>query len=257
MMVDMQITLKVGGNDAFHSLINTAADQGFPEVFHEERISWNICRAPSITGGDLICRADAPDVLLIDGNDPALLPRLQSMQQALPSSIEFAGKRISTPVIVVFQSPRAVAAAPAFPDLVCDWTIPPLLSVDLAGRVLQSLRRRHAITTRLHFGKLTLCPDTRAITYNERVEFLTPTECALAELFLGHSGVVIPYRDIVELFAVTGKSTQANNIRVAVFQLRLKLEMLTKSNVTLESVYRCGYCLRQNGLPVACREKVN
>jgi DNA-binding winged helix-turn-helix (wHTH) protein len=51
-------------------------------------------------------------------------------------------------------------------------------------------------------------------------------------------------KELILLFKSTGKSTEGSNIRVTIFQLRLKLEMLTRSRYTLASVYRQGYCLR-------------
>ncbi|MGV3655037.1 MAG: hypothetical protein ACO1N5_12570, partial [Noviherbaspirillum sp.] len=50
-------------------------------------------------------------------------------------------------------------------------------------------------------------------------------------------------------FKSSGKSTEGSNIRVTVFQLRLKLEMLTRSQFTIVSVYKRGYCLKQKVRP--------
>jgi DNA-binding winged helix-turn-helix (wHTH) protein len=62
-------------------------------------------------------------------------------------------------------------------------------------------------------------------------------------------GTVIPIKDLIMLFKSSGKSTEGSNIRVTIFQLRLKLEMLTKSQYALVSVYKQGYCLRPKSRP--------
>ncbi len=91
---------------------------------------------------------------------------------------------------------------------------------------------------------MTLVPDLRVLSYQAKAIHLTPSEFALAELFLNQMGTVIPIKDLVMLFKSSGKSTEGSNIRVTIFQLRLKLEMLTKSHFTLASVYKQGYVLR-------------
>ncbi|MDO8311159.1 MAG: winged helix-turn-helix domain-containing protein, partial [Sideroxyarcus sp.] len=112
-------------------------------------------------------------------------------------------------------------------------------------RVLYSLRRKSILKSRLCFGPMTMIPDSRTISFAGRSAVLTRSEFALAELFLAQMGSVIPTSDLVALFKSTGKSTEGSNIRVTIFQLRLKLEMLTKSQYTLVSVYKQGYCMKQ------------
>jgi DNA-binding response OmpR family regulator len=149
-----------------------------------------------------------------------------------------------SPIVLIFRSHSVLAEAPDFPDFVADWICTPFLVSDLARRVVAALRRKNILKTKLHFGSLTLVPDLRVLSYQAKAIHLTPSEFALAELFLNQMGTVIPIMDLVMLFKSTGKSTEGSNIRVTIFQLRLKLEMLTKSHYTLASVYKQGYVLR-------------
>ena len=149
-----------------------------------------------------------------------------------------------SPIVLIFRSHSVLADAPDFPDFVADWICTPFLISDLARRVISSLRRKNILKTKLHFGSLTLVPDLRVLSYQAKGIHLTPSEYSLAELFLNQMGTVIPMKDLVMLFKSSGKSTEGSNIRVTIFQLRLKLEMLSKSHYTLASVYKQGYVLR-------------
>jgi len=149
-----------------------------------------------------------------------------------------------SPIVLIFRSHTVLADAPDFPDFVADWICTPFLITDLARRVISSLRRKNILKTKLHFGSLSLVPDLRVLSYQAKGIHLTPSEYSLAELFLNQMGTVIPLKDLVMLFKSSGKSTEGSNIRVTIFQLRLKLEMLTKSQYTLASVYKQGYVLR-------------
>ena len=55
----------------------------------------------------------------------------------------------------------------------------------------------------------------------------------------------MPLQELVQTFQASGKSVEANSIRAAIYRLRLKLDTLTKSKVSLTSIYRQGCCLRQ------------
>jgi len=92
---------------------------------------------------------------------------------------------------------------------------------------------------------LSVIAETRTLVFFGNTIQLTRSEFALADVFLNQMGTVIPLADLALLFRSTGKSTTGSNIRVTVFQLRLKLEMLTKGQYTVTSVYKQGYCLKQ------------
>jgi hypothetical protein len=73
---------------------------------------------------------------------------------------------------------------------------------------------------------------------------LTASEVAVAELFLNHFGTLIPTEDIHLLFKLSGRSTEGSNIRVTMFQLRFKIEAVTRCQFTLTNSYNSGYVMR-------------
>ena len=75
---------------------------------------------------------------------------------------------------------------------------------------------------------------------------LSPAEVPLAELFLSHMGSVVPLEEIQLMFQLSGRSKANNNIRVTIFQLRFKIELLTRRQFTLACAYGEGYSLRPN-----------
>jgi DNA-binding response OmpR family regulator len=75
---------------------------------------------------------------------------------------------------------------------------------------------------------------------------LTKSEFLLANLFIGRLGSVISLPELFDFFSSHGKAATQSNVRVGIFELRLKLEKLSGSALGLVSVYRRGYALRQN-----------
>jgi DNA-binding response OmpR family regulator len=196
---------------------------------------------------DLILHTDKPSVLLVEVNDLAIIDTLQITEK---KDIMFMRSETGAvvrmaPVIAVFGSESIVNDVRDMPELICDWTFMPLDLTELARRIIAALKRRNLLKAKLHYGALTLLPEAKTIVFFGTSMHLTRSEFALAELFLSQMGSVIPLTDLVLLFRSTGKSTEGSNIRVTIFQLRLKLEMLTKGQYTLVSVYKQGYCLKQ------------
>jgi DNA-binding response OmpR family regulator len=94
------------------------------------------------------------------------------------------------------------------------------------------------------FGALMLSRPNQMASYGTKTCKLTPSESMLLEIFMDHAGSVVTFDRLVSIFLANGKSAEPNNIRVAMFQLRLKLEMLTRSQIALNNIYKQGYCLR-------------
>jgi DNA-binding response OmpR family regulator len=150
-----------------------------------------------------------------------------------------------SPVIIVLESEKVIRDARDMPDIIADWVFEPTDFSELGRRIYAVLKRKNLLKARLHFGALTLLSEMRTILFFGKSMHLTRSEFALAELFLSQMGSVIPISELVLLFRSTGKSAEGSNIRVTIVQLRLKLEMLTKGQYTLVSVYKQGYCLKQ------------
>lgn len=245
----MKITLKVIGRDLF-TMLNEQLEKlnsAFPRFSAQlEHFEWEIIEIKVVRPEHLLSYPDMPSALLIDAQEPTYIEKIQLLEKKELTFIKDPPflPIVMSPIVLIFRSHSVLADAPDFPDFVADWICTPFLISDLARRVISSLRRKNILKTKLHFGSLSLVPDLRVLSYQVKGIHLTPSEYSLAELFLNQMGTVIPIKDLVLLFKSSGKSTEGSNIRVTVFQLRLKLEMLTKSQYTLASVYKQGYVLR-------------
>jgi DNA-binding winged helix-turn-helix (wHTH) protein len=250
----MKITLKVIGRELF-SMLNADIEklnQAFPKFSAQnEHFDWDIVELVSVRPEHLLSYPDTPSALLIDAQEPAYIEKIQLLEKKELTFIKDPPflPIVMSPIVLVFRSHRVLAETPDFPDFVADWICTPFAVADMVRRIVASLRRKNILKTKLHFGSLTLVPDLRVLSFQSKAIHLTPSEFALAELFLNQMGTVIPIKDLIMLFKSSGKSTEGSNIRVTIFQLRLKLEMLTKSQYALVSVYKQGYCLRPKSRP--------
>ncbi|WP_151445979.1 winged helix-turn-helix domain-containing protein [Lacisediminimonas profundi] len=246
----MDITIRILGDNLYSAILasKAALDSTFlklsrntdPIDIFVEKVEEPL-RAES-----LMADPERPAVILAHTDNTHFVDRLQAMEKRellLAGSSE--SSPLISPIIMVFSPGSPMSELREFPEMVSDWFFMPVAAPELARRVLYSMRRKSILKSRLCFGPMTLIPDTRTISFAGRSAVLTRSEFALAELFLAQMGSVIPTSELVALFKSTGKSTEGSNIRVTIFQLRLKLEMLTKSQYTLVSVYKQGYCMKQ------------
>jgi DNA-binding winged helix-turn-helix (wHTH) protein len=250
----MKITLKVIGKELFNIL--DASKEKLHAVCpklsaQHDQFEWDIVDLVALRPEHLLSFPEQPSALLIDAQEPAYVQKIQLLEKKELTLIKNPPflPIVMSPIVLIFRSIDALAEAPDFPDFVADWVCTPVSMSDLGRRTIAALRRKNILKTKLHFGSLTLIPDMRLLSFQSKAIHLTPSECALAELFLNQMGTVILIKDLVALFKSSGKSTEGSNIRVTIFQLRLKLEMLTKSQYTLGSVYKQGYVLRPKNRP--------
>ena len=195
---------------------------------------------------DLLLETGGASIILVEANDLSLIESLQSMERKELAFLGHAGSAIRlAPLIAVFDSAELLSDIGELPDLISDWTFFPLKSLEMARRIFSALKRKNIVKTKVLYGALSLISESRALFFFGNGIHLTRSEFALMELFLSQMGTVIPLTDLAMLFRSTGKSTEGSNIRVTIFQLRLKLEMLTKGQYTVTSVYKQGYCLKQ------------
>jgi DNA-binding winged helix-turn-helix (wHTH) protein len=246
----MQITVKTSGKSMFQRLAREVqnADSAFPKIFRNQLVDWKLEEiVDGITHKDLVCRADAPCVLLIEAENVRVVSQIHSVEKEAYAHMQANPDvpSIRAPIIFIYPSAESIISARDCPDFVCDWTFSTVVIPELARRICFSLKRKNVFKTRIDRGALALIEESRSIYFGTQTTRLTPTEYTLAELFLTHMGTVISLPELEYLFRTSGKSTETNNIRVAIFQLRLKLEILTKSQVQLASVYKKGYCLSQ------------
>lgn len=196
---------------------------------------------------DLILNGDVIKVVLIEARDLTVIDAIHAMERKELAFLNHPGSNLPrlAPLIAVFESPSVLADVRELPELISDWTFLPMNINELARRIHSTLKRKNIIKTKLRYGVLSVMAETRTLVFFGNTMQLTRSEFALADLFLSQMGSVIPLADLALLFRSTGKSTSGSNIRVTVFQLRLKLEMLTKGQYTVMSVYKQGYCLKQ------------
>ena len=126
-----------------------------------------------------------------------------------------------------------------------DYLVKPHSFDELAARVRALIRRgareRPAV---LRVGSLTLDPASRSVTASGRRLELTPKEFALLELFMRHSGEVLPRREILDHVWDWAYDGTSNVIDVYVRYLRQKLGDGPGQPV-IEAVRGVGYSLRE------------
>lgn len=246
----MRVNLKIFSDSLSRKVFDaeSLAIQEVPFFSNGEKIEWAIERkSTDLVAEDLMSFSDQPTALLLDGQVHKRLNQMQSLERQthLITLDKQNAPLIQTPIIMILPSPSALADMPDFHEAISDWVYAPVALPEIARRVVFALKRHGFMKSRLNYGGLTIFPDTRQATYEDRSCQLTPSEFIMLELFLGKMGAVIPLRELIFIFKSHGKSAEPNNIRVAIFQLRLKLSILTNSQITLSSVHRQGYCLRQ------------
>ena len=214
----------------------------------KEEIEWQLSPiARGFTAAEWVCQQTAPTVLVIDADDNVLMRSLQAAQGALHHLVNTTRYPaiVRCPVILVFNSAVTLAQWTHLPEFAADWMLTTSLKDEAVPRILGALRKTQVLPVSQHHAALTLIPATRTMIYENTSARLTPAEYTLLELFLSNIGSIISLQELVQTFRASGKSAEANNIRVAIYQLRLKLDTLTKSQMPLTSIYRQGYCLRQ------------
>jgi DNA-binding winged helix-turn-helix (wHTH) protein len=246
----MRINLEVVGKELFFLLSKEVEnpESSFSKMFRQCAVDVQLNYASGeLEPQDFVCFPSVPTVVLIEAQNAAFIEKIHSMESRI---VAFLKKNPDvalalSPVVVVFRSPAAMPTAPDLPDFISDWVFSPVVVPDLVRRIFLSLKRKGLLRTLVRYGPLILIPESRSLSFGDRTVRLTPSEYTLAEFFLNHMGTIISFKDLASFFKASGKSTEANNIRVAIFQFRLKLESLTRSQFVVASVYKQGYCLRQ------------
>lgn len=246
----MKIQLKIMGA-TLHGLMTQALKSEHAiqaTSMSKEEPQWELIETTrAFIAADWVCQQAMPTLLLVDADDAALMRTLQASQGALHHLVNSTRHPavVRCPVILVFNSAAALAQWSHLPDFACDWMLVGGLKEEAVPRMLGALRKANVLPLAQNHAALTLIPATRTMIYENTSARLTPAEYTLLELFLNNIGSIISLQELVQTFRASGKSSEANNIRVAIYQLRLKLDTLTKSQMPLTSIYRQGYCLRQ------------
>ncbi len=246
----MRIILKVMGQSLYGKLAKEMAslNSAFPRRYKQGKaIDWQLVLLKQFPQAeDLANHPTALVVVIVDAPDQNIVEHLRSLerQEFLYINNLPAYPHGVAPVFVLFQQGALKPEMLELPDIVSDWMLDPVSMHDLTRRMFATLRRKQMLQAEMRFGALTLLPESRRLCYYSDSTHLTPSELAVAELFLHHFGSVILLEDIVLMFKLSGRSTEGSNIRVTMFQLRFKIEALTRCQFTLLSIYKEGYALR-------------
>ena len=246
----MRILLKIKGRNLFEKITKEMAllNSAFPKRHVEgQRINWQLILLDGdITSADLANQAGDITIVLIDVHNKTSVDHLRDLEQQkflFMNSVPNFPNGIA-PIILVFNKNILTPQLIELPEIISDWIIAPVVMHDLVRRIFTSLRRKKITPTEIRSGVLTLLPESRQLSYCGNTINLTPSELSAAELFLRQFGCVILIEDIALMFKLSGRSTDGSNIRVTMFQLRFKIEALTRCEFTLRSVYNEGYSLK-------------
>lgn len=247
----MKLVLRVMGERLLARVTKeiARADSAFPRQYGiGTPLHWQIeALPPPLTAACLESNPMRISVVLIEAHDTAIVDSLWSLSSREYHAIGY-GKRVAdqlVPVIVVFDHELPTTLLAELPVIVTDWVSGLDAMQDLARRVFAALKRQQQLLTRLGGPGLSLETESRRLCYRSQSLVLTPSEVAVAELFLARLGSIIPQAELQLLFKLAGRSTEGSNMRVTMFQLRFKIEALTHCHYTLTSAYGQGYVLRQ------------
>ncbi len=247
----MKIHLRVMGNRLVDRLVAelAALESAFPRQFGPGNpLRWQIEKiTPPFCAAYLDNSPARISVVLIEAEDASTIEEFWAFGGREHAAIcnRNAHGCPPAPVIIVFSREHPTSELVDMPMLVSDWICGDTAVHDLARRVIASLRRQKHLQEQLGGGMLTLNSETRRLNFNDTDSIqLSAAELPLAELFLSHMGSVVPMEEIYLLFRLAGRSTAGSNIRVTIFQLRFKIELVTHHSFTLSCAYGEGYALR-------------
>lgn len=246
----MKIFLNILGDRLFEHVAREVAalDSAFPRrLGHAKLLSWHLEKLDGPVRGDYLTKsANRISVVLIEVKHRSEIEVLWDLAAHECWSLRCGqdADASQVPVILVFDEPPESYGIIDMPMMVDDWVCRLDSMHELARRVITSLRRQEGLKEDLGVGLLTLNLDTRRLAYGGDSVQLSPAETPLAELFMSHIGSVIPIEEILLMFRLTGRSVTSSNIRVTIFQLRFKIELLTRHHFTIACAYGEGYSLR-------------
>lgn len=205
---------------------------------------YDVVQATDGEEAQTLIRKENPDLVIMDG----ILPKVDGLE--ILRSLRGSGSE----VLVLMLSQKSdvadrVAGLDAGAD---DYLTKPFALEELLARV-RSLYRRSRRTAAavakdskpLSFLDLTLNPETREVTRDERRISLTRTEFALLELLLRNARKVLSRNTILEEVWGYDFPTSGNALEVYIGYLRRKTEAEGEDRL-VHTVRGVGYVLREN-----------
>jgi len=246
----VKIVLKIMGNTLYQRITKAiaSAKSPFPRSGADGKlITWQLLPlAPPFNSDYVENDSSELSVVIMEAQDLAIIEDVRTIErrESLHARSAHGPTQEISPVIMVLGREIAASELLDMPEIVFDWLIEPVSLDDLVRRIFSSLKRNQRLRSELGYGVLTLLPDSRMLCYAGDTAQLTASEVAVAKLFLNHFGTLIPNEDIHLLFKLSGRSTEGSNIRVTMFQLRFKIEAVTRCQFTLTNSYNSGYVMR-------------
>ena len=246
----MKIALRVMGDGLFSRLAKEIAAQesAFPRSLgNTQLVSWQLEQLePPFRLDYLDNEPNQAAVALVEVHDATQIEMLWDFGRLeYPSLCHRSESDLPpVPLILVFDDHPSAPTALDIPKLVSDWVCGKDAMNEVARRVVTALRRQNSLLDELGLGLLTLNMESRRLIYLGDVIQLSPAELPLAELFLSHMGSVVPLDDILLMFKLAGRASTGSNIRVTIFQLRFKIELVSRNQLTITCTYSEGYALR-------------
>jgi len=233
----LKILLKVMGASLYHRVTRALASSNspFPRSSTQGKlIHWQLVELlPPFDSSCLDNASEELSFVLMEVDDLVIIENLRTMEQreSLHVRSMYSLEHKLAPLILVLKHDIQNSDLLDMPEIVSDWMIEPVSINDLVRRMFTGMKRRHRLRSELGYGILTLLPESR--------------------MLLNHFGTVIPIEDIHLLFKIAGRSTEGSNIRVTMFQLRFKIEAVSRCQFTLTNTYNAGYVLRHVHTPDA------
>ena len=246
----MKVCLKVKGDQLLPRVAAEIArpDSAFPRQYAPSvPLQWEVEAIPSNLSLSTLQNTDThASLVLIEASDARVVDELWSLSSrdyhAMARRHHDNAQQI--PVIIVFERELPTARLLDVPAIVSDWVNGMDAMQDLARRAFAALKRQPRLAIGLDNARLSVQIESRLLCHGADSILLTPSEVAVAELFLSHFGSVIPLDELQLLFKLGGRSIEGSNVRVTMFQLRFKIEALTRCRYTLTSAYGLGYVLK-------------
>ena len=154
--------------------------------------------------------------------------------------------RVHTPILILSARSQLDEKVKFLRVGADDFLTKPFESRELTARILAIVRRSkgHSEST-IRTGKLAVNLDTRVVSVDDQPMHLTPKEYSLLELLSLRKGTPVTKESILNHLYEGMEEPESKITDVFVCKLRKKLAQATGGSHYIETVWGCGYVLRE------------